>query len=337
MKPRVVITHWVHSEVIESLQDTCEVVPNLSRDTLTREEILRRAWDADALMVFMPDRVDDDFLRHCPNLKIIAGALKGYDNFDVEACNRHRVWFTIVQDLLTAPAAELTVGLLISLTRNILPGDRFVRSGNFQGWRPQFYGVGLQGNTVGMIGMGCIGRAIARRLSVFEMETLYTDPTLLSPMEEHELGVKRVPLDELLSQSHFVIVACPLTPETLHLMNTDRIGRMRPGSFLINPSRGSIVDENAVGIALSTRHLAGYAADVYALEDWARPDHPSHIPTSLLEQPDRTLFTPHLGSAVDEIRKEIGLEAARSILAALDGRVPGNAINLRGIVKNKKI
>ncbi len=337
MKPRVVITHWVHSEVIESLQNTCEVIPNFTRESLPREEILSRARDADALMVFMPDRVDDDFLRDCPRLKIIAGALKGYDNFDVGACNRHRVWFTIVPDLLTAPAAELTIGLLISLTRNILPGDRFVRSGNFQGWRPQFYGVGLQGNTVGIIGMGCIGQAIARRLSVFETETLYADPNPFSSTDEHELRVRRVSLDELLSKSHFVIVACPLTPETLRLMNTERIGRMRPGSFLINPSRGSIVDENAVGIALSSKHLTGYAADVYELEDWARPDHPSRIPKSLLDQSDRTLFTPHLGSAVSDIRKEIELEAARSILTALDGGVPGGAINRREIVESKKI
>jgi len=327
MKPRVVLTHWVHPEVIAFLQSVCEVIPNLTRDTLLRQEIISRAREADALMAFMPDRVDDDFLRHCPRLKVIAGALKGYDNFDVEACTRHGVWFTIVPDLLTAPTAELTMGLLICLARSILPGDWLVRSGKFQGWRPRFYGAGLQGKTVGIIGLGRLGQAIARRLSGFDPEILYTDPHPLSPDQEIQLRTRRFFLGDLLQQSHFVIVACPLTPDTLHLISADRIAEMRSGSYLVNPSRGSVVDEKAVEAALEQGHLAGYAADVFEMEDWARNDRPQNVSVGLLARTDQTVFTPHLGSAVGEVRKEIEMEAARSILEALQGHVPRGAVN----------
>ena len=327
MKPRVVLTHWVHSEVIELLQPACEVVPNLTCDTLPRQEILSRTREADALMAFMPDRVDEDFLLLCPRLKIIAGALKGYDNFDVEACNRHGIWFTIVPDLLTVPTAELAIGLLISLSRNILPGDWFVRGGNFRGWRPRFYGAGLQGKTVGIIGLGRVGQAIARRLSGFDLKIIYTDPHPPPLDQELQLRIQRVPLDDLIRQSYFVIVTCLLTPETLHLINAEQIAKMPTGSYLINPGRGSVVDEEAVEIALDQGRLAGYAADVFEMEDWAREDRPMGISVGLLAKADRTVLTPHLGSAVAEVRKEIEMEAARSILEALQGKEPRGAIN----------
>ena len=130
-KPRVVLTHWVHPEVIELLSGSAEVVPNESRATLPREEIIRRCQGARGLMVFMPDAVDAAFLQACPDLKIVAAALKGYDNFDVAACTRRGVWFTIVPDLLSEVTAELALGLLLGLTRHILAGDRFIRSGEF--------------------------------------------------------------------------------------------------------------------------------------------------------------------------------------------------------------
>lgn len=164
MKPKVILTHRVHPEVIEFLAEHCEVIPNPTHETLARDEILRRAKDAEAIMTFMPDRVDEAFLRACPQLHVVGCALKGYDNYDVDACTRHGVWITNVPDLLTIPTAELTIGLLIGLTRNVLAGDRFVRSGQFNGWRPALYGSGLTGKTLGIIGMGAVGQAIAQRL-----------------------------------------------------------------------------------------------------------------------------------------------------------------------------
>ncbi len=327
MKPKIVITHWVHPEVIAFLSRVGEVVPNTTRETLPREELLRRAHDADALMTFMPDRVDEAFLGACPRLRVIGCALKGYDNFDVEACTRRGVWITNVPDLLTIPTAELTIGLLIGVTRHVLAGDRLVRSGEFRGWRPQLYGTGLTGRTLGIIGMGAVGRAIAQRLQGYALRLLYTDPQALPPETEQALRVARVPLPELLARSDIVIPMVPLRPETEHLINAQTIALMRRGAVLVNTSRGSVVDENAVADALQSGHLAGYAADVFELEDWARPQRPRAIPQRLLEDTTRTLFTPHIGSAVREVRFAIEMEAATSIMQALAGEEPQGALN----------
>ncbi len=327
IKHCVVITHWVHPEVIAFLSQSCEVIQNTTRKTLLREEILERAGDAHAIMVFMPDFVDEDFLHNCPKLKIIASALKGYDNFDVDACTRRGVWFTIVPDLLTTPTAELAIGLLIGLTRRMLEGDCFVRSGNFNGWRPELYGTGLAGHTLGIIGMGAVGRAIARRLSGYEMNVIYCDPIPLAQEKEELFGLTRVPLKDLLACSDFVVPLVPLKPETMHLINAATISQMKPGSFLINACRGSVVNEQAVADALASGHLAGYAADVFEMEDWARETRPHRIPQALLDNGKQTFFTPHLGSAVDDVRREIAMEAARNILQALNGKTPQGAIN----------
>ena len=327
MKPRVVITHWVHPEVLELLNQRCVSVPNPTRESLPREEILRRTQDARAIMVFMPDRIDEAFLQACPSLEIVSAALKGYDNFDVEACTRHGVWFSIVKESLTVPTAELAMGLLIAISRRMLPGDRVVRSGKFLGWRPQLYGMGLSGRTLGLIGMGAVGRAVARRAVAFGMKVLYEDIVPLPKGQEETWGLTFAALGDLLSQSDFVMPLVPLNPDTFHLIDSGAIARMKPGRYLINICRGSVVDEEAVARALASGQLAGYAADVFEMEDWARADRPRSIPQALLKDSDRTFFTPHLGSAVDEIRREIALEAARHILQALSGEKPEGAIN----------
>lgn len=327
MTPKVVLTHWVHPEIIELLQGVAEVIPNTSRDTLPREEVLARASDAQAIMVFMPDSVDDAFLQACPQLKIVGAALKGYDNFDVDACTRRGIWFSIVPDLLTIPTAELTIGLLLGLTRRMLEGDRLIRSGGFQGWRPQLYGTGLTGRTIGIIGMGAVGRAIAQRLAGFDMQILYCDRVALPAAQAAAWNARQVELDELLATSDFVVPMLPMTPETLHLFNADTLARMRPGSCLVNASRGSVVDEAAVVDALASGRLAGYAADVFEMEEWARPDRPRAIPQALLDNAAQTLFTPHIGSAVADVRLEIERQAACNILQALNGEIPSGAIN----------
>lgn len=327
MKPKVVLTHWVHPEVIALLSRSCEVIANPSRERLDRQEILARTRDADAIMTFMPDSIDDAFLEVCPKLKVVGCALKGYDNYDVEACTRRGVWITIVPDLLTIPTAELTIGLLIGLTRNVLAGDRSVRSGTFKGWRPELYGMGLTGRTLGLIGMGAVGQAIAERLSGFRMHLVYTDPRRLSGDREVDLRLTHVDLDELLRTSDFVVPMLPMRPETLHLINASALAKMKRGAYLINTGRGSVVDENAVADALASGHLSGYAADVFELEEWIRPDRPTCIPQALLDNTERTLFSPHLGSAVDDVRLSIELEAANNILQVLAGQIPSGAIN----------
>lgn len=328
MKPKVVITHWVHPEVLNYLRNTCEVIPNETRTTLPRSEILARARDAEAIMTFMPDSINEEFLAACPRLRVVGCALKGYDNYDVDACTRRGVWITNVPDLLTIPTAELTIGLLIGISRKVLAGDRFIRSGEFNGWRPTLYGTGLTGMTLGIIGMGAVGQAIAQRLVGYDMNLLYTDPATLPRVDEIRWGLTQVSLPALLAQSDYVVPMVPFTPETLHLINAQTIAQMKDGAYLINTCRGSVVDEQAVVAALASGKLAGYAADVFEMEEWARPDRPRSIPQALLDDTERTLFTPHLGSAVDEVRLRIAFEAAHNIVQALSGEQPQGAINM---------
>jgi len=327
MKPKVVLTHWVHPQTINLLQTVAEVIPNLTYDTLPREEILNRLSNAEAMMAFMPDSIDEPFLDACPKLKIIGAALKGYDNFDVAACTRRGIWFSIVPDLLTIPTAELTIGLLLGLTRHLMEGDLRIRVGNFRGWRPELYGTGLTGRTLGIIGMGAVGKAIAKRLSSFDMHILYCDTVALADEQERLWGARRTDLETLLSTSDFVVPMLPMTPQTLHLLDSARIAKMKPGSYLINACRGSVVDEQAVVDALASGQLAGYAADVFEMEEWTRPDRPDGIPRALLANTAQTFFTPHLGSAVKEVRIEIERQAATSIIHVLSGQRPSGAIN----------
>lgn len=327
MKPKVVITSWVYPQTLDMLRPHCELVANESRERLSRKEIISRCRDAVAVMTFMPDSVDDAFLAECPQLRLVACALKGYDNYDVEACTRRGIWITNVPDLLTIPTAELTIGLLIALTRNVLQGDRFVRSGQFNGWRPMLYGAGLTGRTLGIIGMGAVGRAIAARLQGYEMELLYSDPRPLSHELEARWGLRRVELGQLLSESDYVVPMVPYTPDTMHMINAASLSIMKQGAYLVNTCRGSVVDENAVADALASGKLAGYAADVFEMEEWVRPDRPQGIEKRLLIDTERTLFTPHIGSAVDSVRLAIEMEAATNIVQVLKGQVPQGAIN----------
>ncbi len=327
MKPKIVLTSWAHPETITRLAEHGDVVPNTTRERLSREEILRRAKDADAIMTFMTDSVDDEFLAACPRLRVVGCALKGYDNYDVAACTRRGIWITNVPDLLTIPTAELTIGLLIGLTRKMLEGDRLVRGGSFDGWRPVLYGAGLTGKTLGIIGMGAVGQAIAARLQGYELKLLYADPRPLPADIEARLGLRRVTVEQLLADSDYVVPMVPYRDDTLHLINANAIAAMKHGAFLVNACRGSVVDEEAVADALAAGKLAGYAADVFELEEWARPDRPTQISPRLLADKERTLFTPHIGSAVASVRLAIEMEAATNILQVLADQEPQGAVN----------
>ena len=328
MQPTIVVSHWVHPEVLELLGQSGAVIANPTRATLPRGEIIGRCRNADALLAFMPDVVDREFLDACPKLKIVAAALKGFDNFDLPAMTQRGIWFTMVADLLTIPTAELAIALLLNLARRVLPGDRFVRSGQFTSWRPELYGGGLSGSTVGIVGMGVIGQAIARRLAGFDVELLYFDRQPLSAESECDGALGYRGLGDLLNLSDFVILAVPLLKETLHLIDGAAIRQMKRGSYLINICRGSVVDETAIAPALDAGQLSGYAADVFELEDAGRPDRPQAIPQRLIDNNAQTLFTPHLGSAVDAVRRQIELRAARNIVQALRGETPSDAVNV---------
>lgn len=313
---RILVTHWVEEEVLDLLAEAGEVEANRTRKSWPSPEVRARAAGKHAIMAFMPDRVDAEFLAACPDLRIIACALKGFDNFDRAACAAAGVQLSFVPDLLTAPTAELAVGLAIGLGRQIREGDALVRSGQFAGWRPIHYGFGLDGATVGLLGLGAVGRAIADRLAGFGCRIIAHDPAA-----QPRGDVTLLPWPEMLAQSDLLIGAAPLTPATRHVINTEALAALRPGALLVNIGRGSVVDEGAVLAALQSGHLAGYAADVFEFEDWLLPDRPVEIAPALRIHP-RTLFTPHLGSAVARVRREIALRAAHNILDALAGRTP---------------
>jgi phosphonate dehydrogenase len=327
MRPKVAITHPVHPEVTALLNEDCEIWVNTQRESLPRDQVIEFAKDADALMAFMPDIIDEEFLRVCPRLKIVAAALKGYDNFDVRALTERGVWFTMIPDLLTVPTAELAVALLLGLTRRVAEGDRFARSGHFSGWRPELYGTGLSGHTLGIVGMGAIGRTITRCMAGFDVQVVYYDRCRLDQSEEIVRRLTYLSLDRLLGISDFVVLSVPLKHDTFHLINAERLATMKQSSFLVNVCRGSVVDENAVAEALESGHLAGYAADVFELEDRQRVNRPRGIAPALLDNTSQTLFTPHLGSAVNDVRREIELRAALNILQALKGEIPRDAVN----------
>jgi phosphonate dehydrogenase len=329
-RPRVVVTHWVHPEVVARLAEFCEpLMPSPEEGVWPQDRLHARARDAAGLMVCMADRVDEPLLVACPRLRIVAGVLKGPDNIDVAACSRRGVWVTVLPDLLTAPTAELVVGLMLAVMRRVVQGDAHVRGGRFAGWRPVLYGTSLAGATVGIIGMGRLGLAVARRVRAFDARVVYVDPEPLPGACERELGVRRVSLPELLAASDVVVPLVPLSESTCRLLGAGALGQLRSGAFVVNAGRGSVVDEEAVAGALETGRLGGYAADVFAFEDQRSSPRPAGIPERLLAHP-RTVFTPHLGSAVDAARRRLGRAAAAQVRQALAGQRPDGAVNQIG-------
>ncbi len=326
MSFKIVVANQIHNTVREMLEMQGDVIVNSSSEPWTNEELLSHCYDADALMAFMTETINDDFLAQCGQLKIIGGALKGYNNLDIHACARRGIAVTIVPDLLTDPTAELTVGLMIAVARNFGAGDVFVRSGDFKGWRPKFYGGSIQGSTVGVLGAGAVGQAILRMLSGFNCKRLYVDKSPLSAVVENSLDVTRSQLNQVQQEADFIILAMHLMPETLHMVDEDFLSLIKKGCYLINPARGSLVDEAAVVNALELGILSGYAADTFEMEDWALPARPLTVHEGLRNS-DKTVLTPHLGSAVRSVREEIERSAAESIITYLTGKLPDTAVN----------
>lgn len=326
-RPTVVITNWVQEAVLRLLAPHFEIVANPDREPWPESVLSRHLARADALIAFMPDLIDARALDQAPNLKMLSCCLKGFDNFDIDACTRRGVLVTILPDLLTEPGAELAIGMMIAAGRHVLAADRHVRQGAFKGWRPRFYGTGLAGSTIGIVGFGAVGRAFAERLKPFRADVAYWDRRRLDAAAEHELGVRHADLPDLIATSDFLVIALSLSSETRHFIDAERLARMKAGAILVNFARGSLVNEAAVARALEDGHLGFYAADAFAFEDWAIPDRPREIHPRLLALTDRTLFTPHLGSAVTRVREEMALQAAQNVIDFFRGTVPRGAVN----------
>lgn len=271
------------------------------------------AQGAQALICLLADRVDASFFAACPDVKVVAVYAVGVNNVDLAAAARAGVWVTNTPDVLTEATADLTLALLLAVTRRVVEGDRLVREGKFSGWRPDLLlGVGLSGKKLGVVGFGRIGQAVAKRARSFGLEVLYNSRK--RHLEGEGEGVRFVgDLDELVAQVDFLSLHCPLTPETFHLMDRSRLLRMKPGAFLINVARGEVVDEGALVEVLRSGHLAGAGLDVYEREP--------HLHPGLAELPNVVLL-PHLGSATRETREAMADLVVDNVLAVLEGKPP---------------
>jgi phosphonate dehydrogenase len=321
VRPKILVTQRIHEEVQQRLAAHGDLDMNPGPDPWPPSEVIRRASQSTALMGFMTDQVDRALLTAAPHLKIVACALKGYDNYDVAACTQAGVWVSIVPDLLTEPTAELAIGLAIALGRHVRQGDAYIRSGAFNGWRTHLYGTGLHGSVAAVVGLGQVGSAIVNRLSGFGCaRILGVDPVAALA------GVENVSLETAVRAADYLFVAAPLTPNSRYLVGPKQLEQAKAGQLIINVGRGSVVDEAAMTQALNSGQVGGYAADVFECEDWQLTDRLQRISPELLAL-DNTVFTPHIGSAVRSVRLSIEHSAADNIIALLQGRSPPNAIN----------
>lgn len=317
----ILATHRLHDEVAQRLRRAGRLVMNESAEPWSDAEIDARLGDADAWIAFMTDHVDARRLALAGRLRVIAGALKGCDSFDAAACSDAGVWLTVVPDLLTAPTAELAIGLAIGAARHVRAGDELVRAGRHGGWRARHYGRGLQGSVCAVVGLGRLGSAIVDRLQGFGCAVvLGVDPRARHPRAEP------TSLEDALRRSDFVFLALPLDASTASAIDAVALARCARSPVMVNVGRGSVVVEVDIAAALRDGRLGGYAADVYAFEDWSRGDRPARIAAELLAAP-RTLFTPHLGSAVHDCRLAIEHAAADNVLRVLSGQAPPGAVN----------
>jgi len=311
----VVVTSPLPGSALQRLAAVHHVVVRPEGPALTGVELAGLVGDAEALICLLADRVDRSVFAGCPGLRVVANYAVGVNNVDLAAATAARVWVTNTPDVLTDATAELTWALLLAVVRRVVEGDALVRSGGFSGWRPELLlGRGLQGKTLGIIGFGRIGQAVARRASGFGMEVVYHARRPASwTAARYEAD-----LDTFLVAVDVVSMHCPLTPETRNLLNRRRLGLLRPEAFLINTSRGEVVDEAALAEALAAGRLAGAGLDVYELEPKVHP--------GLLSLPNVVLL-PHLGSATREARSAMAELAVDNVLAVLAGRSPLTPVN----------
>ncbi|MET4538739.1 glyoxylate reductase [Arthrobacter bambusae] len=312
---RVVVTGRIPEAAIEKLRAEHDVDAWSGPESIGREELLRRVAGADAIVSLLTERVDAELLDAAgPQLKVVANVAVGYDNIDVSACTARGVVATNTPGVLTDATADIAFGLILMATRRLGEGERLIRSGEAWKWGMFFLlGSSLQGKTLGVVGMGGIGQATARRAKAFGMEIVYQSRSEIDPTITAELNARRVDLDELLAVSDVVSLHCPYGPATHHLIGAEQLAAMKSSAFLVNTARGPIVDEDALATALRDRTIAGAGLDVYEQEPRVHP--------GLLEL-DNVALLPHLGSATVETRTAMAMLAADNALAVLSGEQP---------------
>jgi glyoxylate reductase len=318
---RIVVTRRIPDPALERLRAGGDDVWLSAHDRpLTAEELHTAIAGANAVITLLHDRVDDAFLDAAgPSLRVVANVAVGYDNIDVEACARRGVVATNTPGVLTEATADLAFALILLSTRRLGEGERLVRSGARWSWSMFFLlGMGLQDKLLGIVGLGQIGTATARRARAFGMRIAYTGRRRASPEVERELDATFVEsLDALLERADVVSLHCPLTPETHHLIDARRLARMRPTAYLVNTTRGPVVDEPALAEALRDGVIAGAGLDVFEREPEVHP---------ALVELENAVLLPHLGSATVETRTAMGVLAAENALAVLAGQPPPTPI-----------
>lgn len=287
-------------------------------DTAPADTLLAQLSDAEALVAVF-SRVDRELLDAAPQLRVVANAAVGYDNIDVAACTARGIRVTNTPGVLTDATADVAFGLLLSVTRRLGEAERLLRSGiRFRWGFETLLGTGLQGRRLGVVGLGEIGAAVARRARAFGMSVVYCNRRPVAPAVAAELSARLVALDELLATSDVVSLNCPYTPETHHLIDAAALARMRPHAFLINTARGKIVDEDALVEALRAGTIAGAGLDVF--------EHEPDVHPGLLEL-ENVALAPHIGSATVETRTAMAVLAARNAVAVLAGDEPPTPVN----------
>ncbi len=324
-KPRVFVTRQIPEPGLERIREYYDVDVWSEYTAPPYEVLLEKAREYDALVTLLTDRVDCNLIKEGqPRLRIIAQYAVGYDNIDLECATKYGVYVTNTPGVLTEAVADFTWGLILAVTRRIVEADDFVRSGKWYktgtGWHPlMMLGFEVNGKTLGIIGMGRIGRAVAERAKGFNMKILYYDSRRLPREEEERLNARYATLEELLRESDIVSLHVPLTKETYHLIGERELKMMKKTAYLINTARGKVVDNMALARALEEGWIAGAGIDVFE-EEPLPPDHP-------LTKLKNVVLAPHAASATTETRTRMAMLVADNLIAFLKGEVPPTLVN----------
>jgi len=315
---KVFISYRFPEAALARIKEKFDVSVNQEERLLSKEELSARVAAVDAL-VCLGNRVDRDVIDAGKKLKIVANYGVGYNNIDAEYAAKKQVMVTNTPGVLTETTADLTWTILMSIARRIVEADRFTRSGNFNKFDPyRLLGTDVYGKTLGIVGLGRIGQAVAKRSLGFDMKVLYFAVRQKDQETEQRYGATYVDLDTLLRESDFVTLHVPLMDSTHHLIDKDKLALMKPTAFLVNASRGAVIDEQALVEVLKERKIAGAALDVYEKEPQLSPG---------LSELNNVVLIPHLGSATQQTRNAMAEIVADNVIAALQGEPPPNLVN----------
>jgi glyoxylate reductase len=318
-KKRIAAASDLAVEALSALKQADSLEVEQYPELPSPQELLICLKDKDAVVCNLSEKIDAEVLAACPNLKLISNLAVGYDNVDVAAATAAGVLLLNTPGVLDNTTADLAFALLMACARRVVEADRYIRTGSWKSWQADLMlGVDVSGKTVGIVGMGRIGQAFARRARGFDMKVLYTGRKRQPPDIESKLQAQYVDMDELLLQSDFVSLHCPLTPQTRQLIGARELALLKPSCILINTARGAVVNQKALVEALLAKTIAGAGLDVFENEP--------EVPAELLTMP-QVVLTPHIGSASVETRRAMGELAVNGLLAALSGKLPANAVN----------